>query len=153
MNKEIKLKIRVSGVCIKDNKVLMVEMDHAGFYCLPGGHIELGEDSEYAMLREMEEETTHKFKISSYLGIIENFFYNKYKNNIHEICFYYLLDSIDSLNTEDYERIEDDHGHEVYLKFAWISLSELEKYNILPTHLKEILNRDNKEFKHIIVRD
>lgn len=34
-------KFRVSGLNIKNNKLLLVEMDDSGFLCLPGGYVEL----------------------------------------------------------------------------------------------------------------
>ncbi len=42
-------KFRVSGLIIKDNKLLLVDMDDSGFLCLPGGYVELGETTEVAV--------------------------------------------------------------------------------------------------------
>lgn len=39
-------KFRVSGLIIKNNKLLLVDMDDSGFLCLPGGYVELGETTE-----------------------------------------------------------------------------------------------------------
>ena len=38
-----------SGLIIKDNKLLLVDMDDSGFLCLPGGYVELGETTEVAV--------------------------------------------------------------------------------------------------------
>lgn len=81
MSKSIKIKtedynfkFRVSGLVIKNNKLLLVDMDDSGFLCLPGGYVELGETTEVAIKRELVEEVGKKFDISKYLGVVENFF-------------------------------------------------------------------------------
>lgn len=153
-NDKYTFKFRVSGVIIKDNKVLLLEMDDAGFFCLPGGHVELGETTEEAMLREMMEETTKETYIKKYLGVIENYFTNKHNINIHEIAFYYLMDfKEDNIDIKDLIRIEDDQGVKVKLNFKWFNLDELDNINIKPEYLKEILAKDNLEFNHLIIKD
>ena len=144
-------KFRVSGVIIKDGKVLLVEMDDAGFYCLPGGHVELGETTEEAMIREMKEETTKDTYIKEYLGNIENFFVNKHNVSIHEIAFYYLMDFKDE-DINNLSRTENDEGTLVNLKFKWFDLKELDSVNIKPVFLKEILTKDNLEFGHLTIK-
>ena len=144
-------KFRVSGVIIKNGKVLLVEMDNAGFYCLPGGHVELGETTEEAMIREMKEETTKDTYIKKYLGNIENFFLNKHNVSIHEIAFYYLMDFKDD-DINDLSRVENDEGTLVNLKFKWFNLKELDSVNIKPVFLKEILTKDNLEFGHLTIK-
>ncbi len=144
-------KFRVSGVIIKDGKVLLVEMDNAGFFCLPGGHVELGETTEEAMIREMKEETTKDTYIKKYLGNIENFFINKHNVSIHEIAFYYLMDFKDE-DINDLSRTENDEGTLVNLNFKWFDLNELDSVNIKPVFLKEILTKDNLEFGHLIIK-
>lgn len=150
-NEHYTFKFRVSGVIIKDGKVLLVEMDDAGFYCLPGGHVELGETTEEAMIREMKEETTKDTYIKKYLGNIENFFVNKHNVSIHEIAFYYLMDFKDD-DINDLSRVENDEGTLVKLKFKWFNLKELDSVNIKPIFLKEILTKDNLEFGHLIIK-
>ena len=49
-------KFRVSGLVIRNNKLLLVDMDDSGFLCLPGGYVELGETTEEAVKRELIEE-------------------------------------------------------------------------------------------------
>ena len=58
---EIKLKVRANGAIINDDKVLMCQINNSGFWCLPGGHIHLGEDSKTASLREINEEVGISF--------------------------------------------------------------------------------------------
>ena len=39
-------KMRVSGLIIKNGKLLTVDICENNFYCLPGGHVHLGEESD-----------------------------------------------------------------------------------------------------------
>ena len=151
-NEHYTFKFRVSGVIVRDGKVLLVEMDNAGFFCLPGGHVELGETTEEAMIREMKEETTKDTYIKEYLGNIENFFVNKHNVSIHEIASYYLMDFKDD-EIKDLSRIENDEGTLVNLNFKWFDLKELKNVNIKPAYLRDILNKDNLVFNHLIIKD
>ncbi len=47
----------VSGIIIKDGKVLLIRHKQIGKWVLPGGHIERWEDPDAAIIREMKEET------------------------------------------------------------------------------------------------
>ena len=149
---ELNFKFRVSGIVIKNNKVLFVDMDDSGFLCLPGGYVELGETTEQACLRELKEEVGKNFRIDKYCGVIENFFRNKFNKNIHEISFYYILTSDDELDTIDFTLMENDKGNIVKLDFKWIDLEEIENYDIRPGFLKEIL-KNNLSFNHLVINE
>jgi 8-oxo-dGTP pyrophosphatase MutT (NUDIX family) len=47
----------ISAVIVHDNKVLLVKHPRYGKWLVPGGHVELSEDPEEALYREVEEET------------------------------------------------------------------------------------------------
>ena len=143
MSKSIKIKtedynfkFRVSGLVIKNNKLLLVDMDDSGFLCLPGGYVELGETTEVAIKRELVEEVGKKFDISKYLGVVENFFINKYSKKTHEISFYYLMTPIENIDTNDFTIAPNDKGHKIKLDFKWIDLKEINNCDIRPSFLK-----------------
>ena len=148
-------KFRVSGIVINDNKLLLVDMDNAGFLCLPGGYVELGETTEQAICREMEEELGYKLEIVKYLGVAENFFVNKYNKTMHEICFYYLLKPLkgEKARYNDYSLIEHDKGHNIKLDFKWININELNNYDIRPKFLTNIVKNDSLIINHIILNE
>jgi 8-oxo-dGTP diphosphatase len=55
-----------------DQRVLLIKRNiapKAGFWCLPGGFMELGETPEVAALRELKEETGLKGKAVRLLGL------------------------------------------------------------------------------------
>ena len=134
---ELNFKFRVAGLIIKDNKVLLVKMDKANFWCLPGGYVELGETTIAALKRELKEEIQKDFIIDKYLGVMENFFINKYDQNIHEISFYYLASCSENISSNDFQIVENDKGHIVNLEFKWQDIEELDNYNIKPEFIKE----------------
>ena len=150
-NDNFDFKFRVSGIFIKDNKILLVDMDDNGFLCLPGGHVELGERTEQALIRELLEETKKKIKIKKYLGVMENYFVNKYSIKIHEICFYYLIDFVENIKLDDFTVFEDDNA-KTKLEYHFIDIKDIDKYDIRPSILKEIV-KNNLEFKHYIIED
>lgn len=69
-------KVRTSGIIMKDNKILVEQYRDTSYFTLPGGYVEIGEDSSSAIIREIKEEVGVNFKIDRYLGIVENFFIN-----------------------------------------------------------------------------
>ncbi len=148
-------KFRVSGIVINDNKILLVDMDNSGFLCLPGGYVELGETTEQAVCREMEEELGYKLEIVKYLGVVENFFINKYNKKMHEICFYYLLKPLKGENARynDYSLIENDKGHNIKLDFKWININKLGEYDVRPIFLKKIVKNNSIIMEHIIFNE
>ena len=146
-------KFRVSGLIIKDNKLLLVDMDDSGFLCLPGGYVELGETTEVAVKRELLEEVGKKFDISEYLGVVENYFINKYSKKIHEISFYYLMTPIENIGTNNFTIVGNDKGHKIKLDFKWIDLKEINNYDIRPSFIKGILNNENLKFNHLIFNE
>ena len=104
---DVKFKYRVSGILIVDNKVLTVKIANNDFYCLPGGHVELFENTKDAILREYKEETGIATKIDRLVYICENFF-NGNLGKMHELGFYYLLSPNSKVETKDFELIEKD---------------------------------------------
>ncbi len=148
-------KFRVSGIVINDNELLLVDMDDSGFLCLPGGYVELGETTEHAISREMEEELGYKLEIVKYLGVAENFFVNKYNRTMHEICFYYLLKPVNGENARynDYSLMENDKGNNIKLDFKWININDLDDYDVRPKFLKRIVKNQPIIIDHIIFNE
>ena len=84
---EGKFKFRVCGILKHNDKYLTVKMNSNNFYCLPGGHVELGEDTQTAVLREMHEELGYEIVIKKLVAINENFFLAEDGFKLHEIGF------------------------------------------------------------------
>lgn len=147
-NNNNKFKFRVSGILIVDNKVLIVKINNNDFYCLPGGHVELMENTKDAIIREFKEETNIRVKIDRLLYVTENFFEGNL-GKFHELGFYYLLVPQDKVILKDYQVIEKDKDGDMKLDFKWIAIEKLN--NFKPEFLKNELRFLDKECKHIII--
>lgn len=148
-----KFKFRVSGILKVGNKYLTVKIGENDFYCLPGGHVELGEDTDTAILREMKEELGYEVKIVKLISIIQNFFKTTDNKIFHELGYYYIIEpvNISEVNLNDYVITENDKGKLIRLEFKWFTLGELQKARFLPEILKTQLNNDS--LTNIISRD
>lgn len=153
INEDYKFKVRVSGIFIFNNKILVNKYDENS-YCLPGGTVEIGETSEEAIIRELKEEINLNFKINSFMGITENFFTNFKNQKTHGIDFYYRVNLVDEkdYNKIDYNRIENDKGVIVQHHFKWIDIDTLKDCNLLPLVIKNEIINDSNLF-HIIVKE
>lgn len=143
-------KFRVAGVLKNGDKYLFVKMNDNKFYCLPGGHVELGESTEDAVLREMSEELGFPVKITRFLGEAQNFYIGKDGKTWHELGFYYVVEAENEadVNKEDYIRIENDKGFMQHLEFKWMTQNKAKHETMRPEFLMELLSSD--EPKHIV---
>ena len=149
---EGKFKFRVCGILEHNNKYLAVNMNDNGFYCLPGGHVELGEDTDTAVLREMQEELGYPVKIKRMVAFSQNFFEGKGKK-FHEIGVYYIVNAVDEkqVNTNDYIREELDKGMVQHLEFKWFTKQELKQIDFRPKFIADCLDKRDVVFD--ITRD
>ncbi|GAB6436274.1 NUDIX hydrolase [Bacillus luti] len=66
------MQVRVTGILIEDEKILLVKQKVANRnWSLPGGRVENGETLEEAMIREMREETGLEVKIKKLLYVCD----------------------------------------------------------------------------------
>lgn len=142
-------KYRVAGAIVKDDKLLMVNICDNGFYCLPGGHIHLGEDSMTAVRREIGEEVGITCKNIQLIALGENFFKGK-KGNMHEVCYYYLIEPNENIETNDYDIVENDEGELKPLHFKWCPLNDIESVDFRPAILTQKFKNHNFDFEHFI---
>lgn len=160
MKKEIKFKTenynfysRAVGIVRKDNKYLILNVDNSPYYHIPGGHIEIGEDSLTAVKREINEELGYTVKEANLFCIQENF-YEKKGVLQHGIEYYYVIDTLEELETVDREYEENDRGILKKLLIHWVDKNELKNIDLRPFTVKDLLIHDKvNSFTHIIQRD
>ena len=146
---EYRLNIRTAGAIIHNNKILVHRNINKNYCCLPGGRIEIGETSEQTIKREIQEELGKDIEILKYMATIENFFEMENKK-YHEIYFLYKVEfTEEEAKKIDYE-MQNKEGKD-YLKYEWIDLKEIDKCNLLPICLKNILK--GKQYPVHIIND
>jgi len=113
---------RIVTAIIRDkNKILLVNNkdEYSDFlWSLPGGQIEVGENLEEALFREVFEETGLTINEYSLAYITENFVE---KFNAHSLVTYFQCDSVSGnivLNDPDNEIID----------YTWVEIERIKKY-------------------------
>lgn len=151
---EGRFKFRVCGIVEKDQKFLVMRMNENKFYCLPGGHVELGEDTQTAVLREMQEELGYEVKIKKLACVHQNLFKTDDGKLFHELGFYYLVNPKNqNLKTENYFRTENDKGEIKTHEFRWVRKEELKDLDFRPNVIKKIILQSNEKFACYITKE
>lgn len=136
-----KLNVRVAGIIIHNNKILVHKDINSNHYALIGGRVKIGEDSENALKREIQEELGKKVDIIKYISTIENFFDMK-NSKYHEILFIYQAEFIEDEDKKIEYTLKNIEGKD-HLHYEWINLDKIEQYPLLPKAIKGIL-KENK---------
>ncbi|MFW9989937.1 MAG: NUDIX hydrolase, partial [Candidatus Odinarchaeota archaeon] len=72
--------VGVGVLLIRENQLLLVKRKYdpdAGYWSIPGGHLDIGEKVKKAAEREAYEETGFKVKVTELAGIIDKIMYDK----------------------------------------------------------------------------
>ena len=65
---------RVCGIIVHEGALLAMHDERAPYYFLPGGRVQMGEEAEHAIVREMQEELHLTPRIVRPLWLVQNFF-------------------------------------------------------------------------------
>ncbi|MDE7201485.1 MAG: NUDIX domain-containing protein [Lachnospiraceae bacterium] len=65
--------LRVAGILIQNNKIVVQRDKNGSEYAIPGGHVKIGETTEEALIREYKEETGADVKCERLLWTEECF--------------------------------------------------------------------------------
>ena len=141
-------KFRVGGIIKQGDKYLTVRINKNPFYCLIGGHVQLNENTEKAVVREIKEELCVDVRVKALACIFENFFRVKSGRKYHELCFAYDVELPSGVVINDFTREEKENGETITLEFKWLTLEEMRK-NFKPRALVDVIEKD--EFTHLII--
>lgn len=98
---------------------------------LPGGHVELGETTSSALLRELYEEIgITEGSIDSFLGIHECRWHNRKGKLEHEINFIF------SVTIPGFSRHQTPRSQESHISFLWAPLDQLASVNVMPVAMR-----------------
>lgn len=141
--------VRVAGILMKDGKLLVQKAVDKNEYAILGGHLQFGETTKQALVREYLEETGVNIVCRRLLWI-EECFWSWNGADAHNICFYYLIDACEELALPDGFSPLYDNSSVVY---GWLPVDELVSINIYPRFLKEEIHDLADHPKHFVTRD
>ena len=120
--------IGVGVLLTRNNSLLLVKRKYepdAGYWSIPGGHLDLGEKIESAAEREGFEETGIKVQVSKLAGIIDKIMYDdKGKLEYHYVLINYFVEQIEG--DKDQAPIPDSDA----LDAKFVLFDELKKYKL-----------------------
>ena len=136
---EVRPRIRVAGILIEDNKILLIQphKNDKKYWLIPGGGNDWGETTKEALIREYKEETNMDIEVDEFLFFSEtispdkkrhvlNLFYKIHRNNKN--------DSIIKLGEEA-----------VLTDLKFVTKEELETMIIYPNIKENLLKLMNNE--------
>lgn len=145
------LNIRVSGIIIKENKVLMVRNICSQYIYSLGGRLKFGESAEQGVVREVEEEVGRRLEVDRLGFIHENFFMgstpSKMNTTVYELSFYFYMKVPGDFVVESGTRTCDDDQQEL----VWVDWREEKQF--YPAFFRDELDHPSMEIKHIVTDD
>lgn len=148
--KEKKFNFRVGGIIESPDgkKVLIHRLSNFDFWLLPGGRVEMMEDTEKAIIREIQEELGVESKIDRLAAIIESFFDIKDKT-YHELGFNYVLKiSEKSPIVQKQGEFAGIEGEKY--RYKWLDKELLNQINFKPDYIVPVLQEIPENIVHII---
>ena len=135
---ELEFHCRACGIIKQNDKFLIMKVNKADYFHIPGGHIEIGETAQNAVIRELKEEIGCDVLEANLFAIQENFWIRNNKK-CHGIEFYFIIKPAKPLAAYDYEKLELDKGEEKLLELKWVTARELKDIDLRPANIKELL--------------
>jgi 8-oxo-dGTP pyrophosphatase MutT (NUDIX family) len=112
------LVIDLTGAPVRAAVIARVNRTGRVEWCLPKGHLENGETSAQAAVREIEEETGIRGRVIGYLGPVE-YWFSAEGRRVHKLVHHYLLEALGGTLS-----IDGDPDREA-IDVAWFPLDRL----------------------------
>lgn len=144
------INIRVGAIIIKHGKLLMVKSEYSDYLFSVGGHLDFGETSEEAVIRETEEETGVRLEVDR-LGFVHESYYRgespfKKGKLVFEISFYYYMkvpDDFEPANRVFYEGSSRD-------ELVWVEPDDPRR--MFPTFFRDAIWNPTPGVEHLVSR-
>lgn len=146
---QVRFTVRIVGIAIDRNRLLIHRTDDMDFWALPGGRAELLEPSPETLRREMQEELDTDVTVERLIWIAENFFEFEGKS-VHELGFYYLMSLPIDSPLRDHNDTFFGHEGEMPIIFEWHPIDDLENIVLYPTFLCAGVKSMPNETTHIV---
>ena len=125
------IEVIARGVCTVGGCVLLCRPKAGDYTYLPGGHVEFGETSREALVREMKEETGLAATAGELLGVVESQFMQHGKRHC-EISLVYRMTIDPAPDAEKPVKARED-----WIAFEWRPLDALDSANMLPPEMRK----------------
>lgn len=130
----------VAAVIVKDNMILATQRGYGEFkgkWEFPGGKVEINENLENALIREIKEETNADINVIEYINTVE-YEYSNFFLKMHS----YLCE----LSKNNLEFVYHDNNSLEHENMVWLDLEDLENLDWLPADILVIdeLKKQNK---------
>lgn len=127
-----RLRLRVSGICIQDEKVLMIKHQSIGqgdyLWAPPGGGMNFGENARQTLIREFLEETGLEIEVGQFL------FVNEFLDPpLHAIELFFEVKVIGG-NLKKGKDPEMSADHQIIEKVAFLGIEDIQKENFRQIH-------------------
>jgi ADP-ribose pyrophosphatase YjhB (NUDIX family) len=130
----IRPQVGVGILLIRDKHLLLIKRKYnpdAGYWSIPGGHIDLGEEVEKAAEREGFEETGFKVKVTKLAGIIDKIMYDdEMKIEYHYVLLNFFVEQIEG--EKDQAPVADDDA----LDAIFVPFNKLKDYQLTVSLIK-----------------
>lgn len=141
--------LRTVAVIIDGDRVLLFHVEGSDFWALPGGRVEMGEDSKQALGREMQEELELDVRVERLLWVAERFLGNEGVRH-RGIGLYYFVNLPGDAALHRTTAPTYCQDGDVRLEFQWFSLKALDSITLYPTFLKTRLLDLPEAPQHIV---
>ena len=140
---------RCAAVIIRNGKVLLQRDGNE--YAMIGGHVQVGETGEQAVVREFEEELGVKIRCQRMIWVEESFWSWKGKQN-HTLSFYYLAEPCagDGLPADGQLLPQRDNPR---VEIGWVSMDELHDLTLYPAFIKQEIGQFSPGIRHFVSRE
>jgi ADP-ribose pyrophosphatase YjhB (NUDIX family) len=146
---------RVAGILIHNGKVLLQHPLNDPSYAFPGGHVNFGETSQEALVREFHEEVAADIVSGRLLWIIEAFFPWGQKR-CHQVGLYYQVELCDNIQIplDGCFMMPNEIERKISsVEFTWFPLTSLEQIEVYPTCTKEKLMDLSGNIEHWVYQE
>lgn len=122
----------VYGIVIDGGNILLSPQHGEGRFDLPGGGVDLGEDLEAAVIREVKEETGIDVVVDRLAGVRTSFFADTHGDGgkYHSIMLYYICKKVGGeISVDGFDEREKEYAQAA----QWLPLEQLDKIGVAST--------------------
>lgn len=142
--------LRASGILLREGKILLQQDLQSLEFALPGGHVQIGETTEQALVREFFEEMAVKISVKKLVGVGEIFWHwQNHRTNCIDFSYLIELENPAQLDFTVPQALLDNPN----VQLSWQPLNQLDSIDLQPSALTEILRKPLDQIWHFVSAD